>query len=281
MRNSARRTLARRISPGRITGADLGWANLSGANLSKAVFFRAQIDAADLSGANLTGAYVIGANFGGSNLRDADFRGALFFETILANLDLSETLGLDRCTHLGPSVIDFRTLSRSVNLPISFLRGCGLSENLIEYLPSLRDGAIQFYSCFISYSTKDQEFAERLHSDLQSKGVRCWFAPEDLKIGDKLRTRIDESIRVYDKLMVVLSENSIRAVGLKKKSKPPSNGSASRTIWFSSLFVWTMQSCKLSKPGQQPYAVCGTSANSAIGKTTIPIRRLSGDCSGT
>ena len=50
-----------------------------------------------------------------------------------------------------------------------------------------------------------------LHADLQQKGVRCWFAPEDLKIGDKFRMRIDESIRVYDKLMVILSENSIRS----------------------------------------------------------------------
>jgi uncharacterized membrane-anchored protein YjiN (DUF445 family) len=39
--------------------------------------------------------------------------------------------------------------------------------------------------------------------------VRCWFAPEDLKIGEKFRTRIDESIRVFDKLLLVLSQNSI------------------------------------------------------------------------
>jgi hypothetical protein len=70
---------------------------------------------------------------------------------------------------------------------------------------------IEPYSCFISYSNQDDEFAQRLHADLQQKGVRCWFAPEDLKIGDKFRTRIDESIRVYDKLMVILSENSIRS----------------------------------------------------------------------
>ena len=64
---------------------------------------------------------------------------------------------------------------------------------------------------FASYSSQADDFAQRLHADLQQKGVRCWFAPEDLKIGDKFRTRIDESIRVYDKLMVILSENSIRS----------------------------------------------------------------------
>ena len=35
------------------------------------------------------------------------------------------------------------------------------------------------------------------HADLQSKGVRCWFASEDMKIGDCLRPRLDETIRLY------------------------------------------------------------------------------------
>src|ERR1700687_3129063 len=70
-------------------------------------------------------------------------------------------------------------------LPIPFLRGVGLPDRLIDYLPSLFDQAIQHYSCFISYSTKDQDFADRLHADLQNKGVRCWFAPHDLPIGRK------------------------------------------------------------------------------------------------
>ena len=41
---------------------------------------------------------------------------------------------------------------------------------------------------------------------MQDKGVRCWFAPEDMKIGDRIRPVIDQSIRVHDKLLLVLSE---------------------------------------------------------------------------
>lgn len=74
---------------------------------------------------------------------------------------------------------------------------------------SLVERPIEFYSCFISYSSKDHDFVERLHSDLQRNGVRCWFAPEDLKIGDPFRTRIDESIRFHDKLLLILTESSI------------------------------------------------------------------------
>jgi hypothetical protein len=91
------------------------------------------------------------------------------------------------------------------------LRGCGVPDEFIAQITPLFVQPIQFYSCFISYSSKDQECAERLHTDLQSRGVRCWFAPEDLKIGDKFRTRIDEAIRVYDKLLLILSEHSIQS----------------------------------------------------------------------
>src|SRR5439155_14333366 len=39
--------------------------------------------------------------------------------------------------------------------------------------------------------------------------VRCWFAPEDLKIGAKIRHGIDEAIRLHDKLLLILSKQSV------------------------------------------------------------------------
>ena len=47
-----------------------------------------------------------------------------------------------------------------------------------------------------------------LYADLQEKNVRCWFAPEDMKIGDRIRPRIDEAVRRHDTLVLVLSDNS-------------------------------------------------------------------------
>jgi hypothetical protein len=70
---------------------------------------------------------------------------------------------------------------------------------------------IQFYSCFISYNSKDQKFAQRLHDDLRNNGVRCWFAPEDLKIRDEFRRRIGQEIRIRDKLLIILSKNPIQS----------------------------------------------------------------------
>ncbi|HZI56212.1 MAG TPA: toll/interleukin-1 receptor domain-containing protein, partial [Verrucomicrobiae bacterium] len=72
-----------------------------------------------------------------------------------------------------------------------------------------------FYSCFISYSSKGQPFAERLHADLQNKGVRCWFAPHDGQGGRKLHEQIDQAIRVHEKLLLILSPDSMKSEWVK------------------------------------------------------------------
>src|SRR5206468_4404800 len=132
--------------------------------------------------------------------------------TIFGNVDLRTVKELETVIHVGPSTIGTDTLLRSEgDIPETFLRQAGLSDTFITYVRSLAQNPIEYYTCFISYSSKDQEFAERLSADLQAKGVRCWYAPEHMKIGDKIRQRIDESIRLYDKLLLVLSEQSVKS----------------------------------------------------------------------
>jgi hypothetical protein len=199
--------------------ADLREAKLGGAN-----FFRADLREAKLGGAHLVGAYLreadlsgadlsevdlAEADLSGANISGADVSGAHLFETLFIDTNLTAVQGLEMCEHSGPSTLDHRTLARSGPLPLAFLRGCGLPDALIDYLPSLLNEPFQFYSCFISYASKDHAFAERLYADLQNKGVRCWFAPEDLKIGDRIRPQLDETIRLYDKLLLVLSKTSV------------------------------------------------------------------------
>jgi hypothetical protein len=151
-------------------------------------------------------------NFSQAELRGADFAYARMAWCTFADNDLSETLGLETVFYTGPSSVgvDIVYASRG-RVPEVFLRGCGVPESFIVQIPALVAATqpIQFYSCFISYSSKDQEFAERLHADLQAKGVRVWFAPHDLPIGARIRPAIDESIRVHDKLLLVLSEASV------------------------------------------------------------------------
>jgi hypothetical protein len=145
-----------------------------------------------------------------ADLSEADLSGAKVAYTVFGDVDLSRVEGLESIVHEGPSTIGIDTVYRSRGrIPEVFLRGAGVPDELISYMRSLVGRAIEFYSCFISYSSKDQEFAERPHADLQAKGVRCWFAPEDMKIGDKIWDRLDQSIRLHDKLLVILSVHSI------------------------------------------------------------------------
>jgi TIR domain len=74
---------------------------------------------------------------------------------------------------------------------------------------------IQFYSCFISYSHHDEEFAKRLHSRLVEEKLRVWYSPEDMPWGEKLYEQIDQAIRVHDKLLLVLSPNSLNSEWVK------------------------------------------------------------------
>jgi uncharacterized protein YjbI with pentapeptide repeats len=204
-----------RLNQTLLRGANLRRAYLTEASLRGAILEAADLRAADftwadLNMANLTGTDLLSTNFSGADLSETNLSNAKISNTIFADTNLSTVKGLTTINHQGRSIIDISTLYQSRDqIPEVFLRGCGLPDDFIIYVRSLTAQAIQFYSCFISYSSKDQSFAERLYADLQNKGVRCWFAPEDLKIGDKIRDRIDESIRLRDKLLLILSENSI------------------------------------------------------------------------
>jgi hypothetical protein len=178
-----------------LSDANLVFANLSRANLSDAILIRANLSGANLSGADLNDASLFAADLSDAYLRDADLRGALLkyanltsahldntsfsnsrlYHTNFAFTSLKTARGLEACKHEGPSSLDYHTLMNSGRLPDVFLRGCGLSDEFIQHLESLWIKPIQFYSCFISYSTKDDDFAQRLYADLQARGIRCWF----------------------------------------------------------------------------------------------------------
>ena len=110
------------------------------------------------------------------------------------------------------SFVDVLSLSRCHHkIPQSFLRGIGLSDDYIKHFLSFSPNPLQFNSCFISYSTNDLLFAQKLYSDLQNQGVRCWFAKEDMKIGDKIRDVIYKEIGVKDKLLLIMSKESVNS----------------------------------------------------------------------
>ncbi len=241
-----------------LCGADLSDADLSGANLHGINLFGANLGGANLHGAHLIHANIKGANLSGANLSDADLNGAtlswadlsganlsgvyLAF-TVFGNIDLSTAIGLDTVQHRGPSTIGIDTLYKSKgNIPEVFLKGCGLPDTFIEYAHSLTSKPIEFYSCFISHSTADKAFADRLHADLQAKGVRCWYAPHDMKGGQKIHVQIGEAIRTHEKLLLILSESSINSEWVKQeitKAKKREDREGKRVLFPISLIEYS------------------------------------------
>lgn len=216
-------------------------AKLKGAKLSQVILKGADLHGADFEGAELAAVDLSQANLQGTNLRrtriydcefvGADFTASVFGQTLINNADLRLAKGLQGViqkdwpslelrgvVHRGPSSIGIDTVYRSRgHIPREFLRGCGVPDSFIDYIASLTSDAIEYHSCFISYASTDEDFAVRLHADLQHHGVRCWFAPTDMRTGDKIRSAIDQSIRMHDKVLLILSKNSINSQWVEKE----------------------------------------------------------------
>jgi hypothetical protein len=234
----------RDLSGAELSGAILFEANLSNANLSRArlrgaILQGADLRQADLREANLTDAdlsgtwpgdpvprlaWPTGANLGGANLHEtefchasvagANFAEARLYRTVFADVDLSQAQGLETVVHDGPSEISVSTLYRSKGqIPEAFLHGTGVQRRLFDDLPRLQEAIepIEYYSCFLSHSSEDKDFADRLYSRMRQEQLRVWYAPEHMQAGKVIHEQVYEAIRLRDKLLLILSQSSMRS----------------------------------------------------------------------
>lgn len=173
------------ISETDLTGANLCGANLYGANLSMdARVGGTRLIDTDLTGAQLMDAIIKGSTllrcildeadlrwtvFVGSDLHDVSCRAARIGGTTFANVDLSNVSGLSTVRHDEPSSLSIDTILKSNGqIPEAFLRGCGYDpalQTLLRGTPRSdsapgKGATFRLQSCFISYSSKDQPFAD-------------------------------------------------------------------------------------------------------------------------
>jgi hypothetical protein len=90
-----------------------------------------------------------------------------------------------------------------------FLRGTGAPDEFITHIKSLGERPCEFYSCFISYSHDDYSFAQRLHDQLQGRGIRCWLDKHQILPGDDIYEQIDRRIGFWDKVLLCCSKASL------------------------------------------------------------------------
>jgi hypothetical protein len=186
--------------------------NFYGAILINAVLSHARFYGVDFRKADLSGALLYHSEFISCHFDETNFTNSRLDSPLFANCNLSGAVGLEKAYHLEPSTLGIDTIFRSGGLiPETFLRKAGVPDIFVTYAKSLVDNPIEYYSCFISFTEKDDAFSERLYNDMQMAGVRCWRWKEDAKWGRTLRKEIDEAVRYYDKLVVICSENSLKA----------------------------------------------------------------------
>jgi TIR domain-containing protein/pentapeptide repeat protein len=200
------------LSGTRLIYSNLSLADLSGTNLNRAIIRNTDLTGADLTGADLCSADLEYLDFSSAGLSGASFNQTSMSEIIFVGIDLREVKGLETVRHAGPSYISIDTVYLSEGeIPEAFLRGCGIPESFITYMHSLTATALDFYSCFISYSHADKSFARRLHDALQGRGVRCWLDEHQMLPGDDIFEQVDAGIKLWDKVLLCCSENSLKS----------------------------------------------------------------------
>lgn len=195
------------------TAVDLREADLRHRHISDAILTGADLRDADLRGADLARADLRFADLSRANLTEANLSEALVGWTTFGNLDLSAAIGLEAVRHSGPSTVGVDTLMVSHRrISQQFLTQAGVPDSMLvgHRRPKIH-ASTPYYSCFISHASADSAFASKLHTDLVAAGVCCWYAPADLRGGQKLDEQVRNAIWEHDKLLLILSQASINS----------------------------------------------------------------------
>lgn len=70
---------------------------------------------------------------------------------------------------------------------------------------------------FISYSSKDKKFAEKLANELNQNGLPIFFDKWEIKVGDSIVEKIDSALGKMTDLILILSKVSVKSNWVKKE----------------------------------------------------------------
>jgi uncharacterized protein YjbI with pentapeptide repeats len=194
----------------KLHSCDFRWVDADGATIENASLIGSYLTRGKWTNVNARSADLLRADLSFSQWRGSCLEGAAMSSTVMAAVDLGGVVGLDLVLFDGPCPIDEMTIRTLESPDRAFLGGCGLPDQLIAFYQDHRR-ASRYCTAFISYSSSDQDFADRIHADLRKVGLRAWLATEDLKTGDWFRQSIYDAIHVHERLLLVLSRSSIES----------------------------------------------------------------------
>lgn len=206
------------LSGCRLDGSNFQGVSLKNASFTSSVMIDADFSRADLTNADLEQTFLSGTNFSGTLLKGVNFKQAEMGRTLFVDTDLSECRGLDATLHLTSSEISFSTLIKSgFKVSEQFMRSCGVSIGLIEDLRRGKRFGTTYSTCFLSYSSQDRDFAQKIYYALMNAGVRVYWDSKNLLGGMYLDEQLIAAIKEHDRTITVLSENSLRSKWVLKE----------------------------------------------------------------
>ncbi|MCW3107097.1 MAG: pipB2 2 [Segetibacter sp.] len=114
-----------------------------------------------------------------------------------------------------------KKIQKKINKFSTFFKDCGIPEEIIavfkswvKITPTIAEASVQsmdFYSCFLSYSHQDSNFAKTLHTRLLKNNIQSWFDEEHVFPADNILDAVDHGIRRWDKVLLCCSKNSLNS----------------------------------------------------------------------
>jgi len=185
------------LSRVRFQHCNMKWVDFRKSQISNSIFWSSNLEWVDFTGSFMPG---------------SDFTSAILGKTIFGSIDLTQCKGLANVTCLAPCVVGIDTvlLSRG-SIPIGFLEKNQVGKSAMDFVKKVKQIPNTFYTCFVSYSSKDRLFVNKLIAELSDEGINCWVDKSNLKIGEPFPQMIKEAIASFDKFIVIVSRNSIES----------------------------------------------------------------------
>lgn len=170
-----------RISRSHFVGAIAMTADFSDAHIT-----RCRFEYSDLSETSFHNSEFVSCRISKCNVIGTDFSGARFNNCMINDIDFSRALDTDRMKITNAQKGD----------------GCQTETELIS------NGPKRFQSCFLSYSSLDYEFVNKLSLDLPEHGVLIWLDRKDMSSINWIETSLQKAILSHDVLVLVLSQHA-------------------------------------------------------------------------
>jgi len=80
-----------------------------------------------------------------------------------------------------------------------------------------RRAAARYANIFISHSSRDRVFVEKVVTELRRHGMACWYAPINIVGAQQWQDEIGRALRRCNWFLIILSRNALRSKWVKRE----------------------------------------------------------------